>query len=896
MKLILALFAAVAVLASTTDAADDYPLKVPLLISVCYENQTISNRVNRLPLSMDNLIALVRKVEQHPATALWTVAKMTGTLLRRFRYDGIIDNPVVGPGLVPITRDTVETDKFSLQWYLFPGHSNDFPEDALTQEEKCSMHWMLSYSLNNTQRAEEKVVVRQGPGARSLDLGDQDEMAVIDNSHEHDGHHQQEEEGHAAEPTDDVVESASANKSSEERTEERQEQADELGEHSGEHDEEDVFRRRRESLSNSGSEFENSSEEEDDSLIIRILRDTLNPTAAAVQSKTPLEIGVVRTSYGTVAAGLVLAGLATGRDPQRIQLKDLIKDPSLQITAASLERYVESPWVATLAGDVAQSALLKASQGVASVGPRGKWNNTYCPRESAQQIADHSLMTIAEMYGGIDGLLISKRINTWDNSYMKLSHVLEMYYSDQGVYGDATYRACSRLANFKDPNKVDMAMLKEQALSAALIYYSKGMVGSPSIGSSYRPVDIIGGYVNNTVNEMMNYINANSQVELDFVQCQGLPEVPLLETAATYSDLTFVVDQFNDPTDIDKQKELMGTLATYLDIQPGGSRMEVISSKDGTPFFNLTTSSNRAEIACRIQNLNIPYSERRIADVLARMRSRIAQERALDRLNKINGANSRAILFFVSSYTAGTSESNRIRDELAKYQKEMPDVNVMFATLASAEEFRSFVKKFDRDIIRMNTFVRYADAAPTIAASLATVPARFFYPACKDTSASSVATEASFVYTGFLNPQTVQYFRIGAENFFSSQSVTIRMKSTYGVAKFCWSNTNERPGIKDTCSNVLKPDETVEFKFVQPCARLPDPASCPAIYISATPLNNEDGIPCSEKSCHTPDQVKFTFTHQGMRCSSAAANVFISYVAVLSSLLLASWSSLFRPV
>ena len=74
------------------------------------------------------------------------------------------------------------------------------------------MHWMLSYSLNNTQRAEEKVVVRQGPGARSLDLGDQDEMAVIDNSHDHDhdGHHQEEEEGHATEPTDAVVESASA--------------------------------------------------------------------------------------------------------------------------------------------------------------------------------------------------------------------------------------------------------------------------------------------------------------------------------------------------------------------------------------------------------------------------------------------------------------------------------------------------------------------------------------------------------------------------------------------------------------------------------------------------------------------------------------------------------------
>ena len=43
----------------------------------------------------------------------------------------------------------------------------------------------------------------------------------------------------------------------------------------------------------------------------------------------------------------------------------------------------------------------------------------------------------------------------------------------------------------------------------------------------------------------------------------------------------------------------------------------------------------------------------------------------------------------------------------------------MFATLASPEEFRPFVANFDRDIVRMNTFTKYSDAAVDIAGRLA---------------------------------------------------------------------------------------------------------------------------------------------------------------------------------
>lgn len=58
---------------------------------------------------------------------------------------------------------------------------------------------------------------------------------------------------------------------------------------------------------------------------------------------------------------------------------------------------------------------------------------------------------------------MSKRVKTWDStSYLKLSAILEMYYSDNGIYQDQRYRACNRLNNYRDPTIVDQAMLKTQ--------------------------------------------------------------------------------------------------------------------------------------------------------------------------------------------------------------------------------------------------------------------------------------------------------------------------------------------------------------------------------------------------------------------------------------------------
>lgn len=61
------------------------------------------------------------------------------------------------------------------------------------------------------------------------------------------------------------------------------------------------------------------------------------------------------------------------------------------------------------------------------------------------------------------GLLIGKQMKNWDkNGDLKLSNVLEMYYSEAGVHGDNTFRACNRLNHYRET--IDKNMLKEQVL------------------------------------------------------------------------------------------------------------------------------------------------------------------------------------------------------------------------------------------------------------------------------------------------------------------------------------------------------------------------------------------------------------------------------------------------
>lgn len=87
-------------------------------------------------------------------------------------------------------------------------------------------------------------------------------------------------------------------------------------------------------------------------------------------SDCPVESGVVRSDWGTIAGGSLIAGIAAGLQPQNV----LISDESL---------IVDNRYAATLTGDLSEVVLLQGPSGnELDVGGSGDWNNTEIPRNS----------------------------------------------------------------------------------------------------------------------------------------------------------------------------------------------------------------------------------------------------------------------------------------------------------------------------------------------------------------------------------------------------------------------------------------------------------------------------------------------------------------------------------
>ena len=95
----------------------------------------------------------------------------------------------------------------------------------------------------------------------------------------------------------------------------------------------------------------------------------------------------------------------------------------------SSRRKIENIYGVTLAADLAQTALMK-KRGQKYVGPDGYFNNSLCPSEflltSKNSYGDptFSHLTIAEINGGIDGLILGLNAEDWEKrSEMSLSQV-----------------------------------------------------------------------------------------------------------------------------------------------------------------------------------------------------------------------------------------------------------------------------------------------------------------------------------------------------------------------------------------------------------------------------------------------------------------------------------------
>lgn len=121
---------------------------------------------------------------------------------------------------------------------------------------------------------------------------------------------------------------------------------------------------------------------------------------------------------------------------------------------------IDNRWAATLSGDLAEVTLLQGPMtSQIRVGASGAWNSTTVPHWYFLSQRERLEMTDAEIRGGIDGLVLGLNVDAWrrQTSQLRLSQLLDMYYSNRGVFS-SEIRSCNRrelFTKFVQPDQLE---------------------------------------------------------------------------------------------------------------------------------------------------------------------------------------------------------------------------------------------------------------------------------------------------------------------------------------------------------------------------------------------------------------------------------------------------------
>ncbi|XP_012252675.2 uncharacterized protein LOC105684120 isoform X1 [Athalia rosae] len=324
----------------------------------------------------------------------------------------------------------------------------------------------------------------------------------------------------------------------------------------------------------------------------------------------PIETGVIITPYGTITPGTVIASIAASLQPQSVPIRLLVHPPKMyrqatthntelplvnydkdevdlfvphgQISSGKSMSYknlmesatkLDNIWVASLAGDIGEMAVYQGPivGSAMALGATGFWNSTMQPRTF--YLTDHNghlEATRAEIIGGIDGLIIGKNLEAWIDGFhsLRLSQVLDMYYSHDGIAFDKNMKACQRAANF--PHVAPRTTLTEQAHAVSQILAHRN-------SDSYIFPETLIKLSDYAVDKFSSYAD---QYLFGQTNCGNPEPRPQLEI--------FVA--FDGAWSRDYTADFLSVMVEDLDVSTYGSRMGLLQGTTGEWLANVTHS------------------------------------------------------------------------------------------------------------------------------------------------------------------------------------------------------------------------------------------------------------------------------------------------------------------
>ncbi|XP_037915638.1 uncharacterized protein LOC119654365 [Hermetia illucens] len=639
-------------------------------------------------------------------------------------------------------------------------------------------------------------------------------------------------------------------------------------------------------------------------------------------SRCPEEKGVVRTfQYGSLSPGSVIGAIAAGLQPQQVPIEYLLQDRNdVDKNTEKFRRvanqvgYVDNLFIAGIVGDLAEVCAQQApyrGENV-SVGFTGYWDDMQHPMTRYLVNGDYNSwqLTDSEILAGLDSYHLGKYVNSWVKRMpmLRLSQLLEMYYSSRGIPGssvntfrkpalapdsgtDATVETPLQKGPYLHmqsagdglPNSpyldgtdiedsfdsLDSACERERMLERMSIHILKNQTGKWA-----QVLQFLGPMV--AVEETVLLPACYNAVDRFFTEARTLlSRLPSCKNIPTSNrranvDLTMILDTTRDEV---QTRKLIGVISELIDVSTYGSYISVINGGTSDVVVSRTNSVLRA-----MQELRYFSGERRYTSSFSLSTSLSKVVQMFSTYNNEMAENAsvcqRARVVLV------VSQGQKITDDDFKNAEwlfsgslqQFRNVYYVFVTNdhKAFEALMQSVMQTSYVLPNQYTIIDSSDLEPKTFLSdvgkiLRKIPKQLFVPTCDEVNSQTENTGAPKrnQFEDYVGPNQANYYSINPTHLRNVSELRIQFEGVgYGTFTVCMVQ-----GVNQCQSTAIL--EVLLFNISQPC-QSDDVKTCSDINFSVE--LDSSNIRCTEADCRYPDQVRYLVTLHNMGCSTDGAS------------------------
>ncbi|XP_043288146.1 uncharacterized protein [Venturia canescens] len=729
---------------------------IPEFLRECYENETFYGP--QLPMSLQVVIDIIRKAEKYSANSM-NIRTISTSLLHRFKFDGIefYSESRVKEGVLPFGGTGSQRSKHRIIEELVPGNRLAFPVEALTIQERCTLHRAISNTIWEHGEADRDKLCIEGVTEKFSDRSMPGEPKMC-----------------------------------------------------------------------------------------------------------PLEFGVVLTPFGTISLGTVISAIAAALEPQNVSVKLLLGDSEnsdrsmwLSLIKRSTTQ-IDNVWVSTIAGDLAEMAVYQGPvEGKRmSLGATGFWNSSMRPNIFYLVGRDGTFdATRAEIVGGIDGLVIAKKLPKWleDMENLRLSQILDIYYSYRVSSFDSSARACDRGKAFW--NVAPNSMMEEQTFATAQILAYRNSV-------AYMEEGVLKSMAKLAVNAFNSYTMHNLFTEVHCPQNEKI--YPTVEVVVTF-DGSWTENYTAD---------FLSVMIEDLDVSIFGSKMGIIHGTTGDWILNVTDSPASLHFAIANNNYTWP-SGMNFLKVLDQASSFLDLSWKKRHENRTVGNLGQVLVFLAPRVHFNTVDQQTILKSIKQFKNRHPDVHmVYYVTEYNAKLFEEFLLTQDDHLIKSSNVNDITDVLQTVTRVLR--PEKCEMPEKPGSPKAHIED--------YVSPRKSVVYQLHPRWRRNTKKVTVTLHNVdYGTIEICTWNQRRNNVRKDNyyCMRLTGHTETVFTDF----AVCDENVNCNMTYYEVKGISTRKQ--CAEIECRAPDYVRFIIRMEKLECSSGNSpkssfpKIFLTLVSII---------------